>query len=51
VLGTFAADTHPPIVYPAALTKNAKSDAVGLLRYFEGPEAGRLFEHFGYRVA
>ena len=25
IVGTFPADTHPPIIYPAAVTKDAKS--------------------------
>jgi molybdate transport system substrate-binding protein len=51
VLGVFAADTHPPIVYPAALTKGAKPEAAALLAFLGGPEAAGVFEHFGYHPA
>ena len=51
VLGSFAADTHPPIVYPAALTSGAKPAAQTLLAFLGGPEAAAVFQLFGYRMA
>ena len=41
VAGTFPADSHPPIIYPVALTKDATNpDAASLLAYLRGPPAG-----------
>lgn len=48
VVGVFPASTHPPIVYPAALTSAAKPDAARLLDFLEGPAAAAVFEHFGF---
>jgi molybdate transport system substrate-binding protein len=51
IVGAFPADTHPPIVYPAAAlaaSKNAKS--AELLRYLSGPDASAIFERYGFTV-
>lgn len=50
VIGTFADNTHPPIVYPAALTKEAKPLAREFLDYLEGPEAGAVFRKAGFVI-
>ncbi|NNM71290.1 molybdate ABC transporter substrate-binding protein [Enterovirga aerilata] len=51
VLATFPADTHPPIVYPVAVTKEAASpDAAALLAFLRGPEARAAFEKQGFTV-
>jgi molybdate transport system substrate-binding protein len=51
VVGTFPADTHPPIIYPAALTRNAtKPDAAAFLAYIASPAAKPLFETQGFSV-
>jgi molybdate transport system substrate-binding protein len=49
VLGAFSAGSHPPIVYPAALTTAAKGEAARrLLEYLGSPAARRLFEKHGF---
>ncbi len=51
VVGTFPADSHPPIVYPVALTKAAKNpDAATFLAFLRGPEAREAFEKQGFTV-
>lgn len=51
VVGTFPADSHPPIVYPAAITKDSTSpDAAALLDFLAGPEAAKIFEAHGFSV-
>lgn len=52
VIGTFPADTHPPITYPAAAM--AESDNPlneTFLDYLRGPEARAAFESEGFRMA
>jgi molybdate transport system substrate-binding protein len=51
VVGTFPADTHPPIVYPVAAVAGRESAAVsGFLDHLRGPEARRAFERQGFAV-
>ena len=50
VVGTFPADSHPPILYPVALTANAKPDARAFLDYLISPAAKPFFEAQGFRV-
>lgn len=51
IVATFPADSHPPIVYPVALTKDsANPDAAGLLAYLRGPAAKAAFERQGFTV-
>jgi molybdate transport system substrate-binding protein len=51
VIGTFSEDTHPPIVYPIALTAHAAHpDAAALLAYLRSDQAKRLFEGQGFTV-
>ena len=51
VLGTFPADSHPPIVYPAAkLARSQSSAAEGFLDYLHSPEAAPRFEENGFAV-
>ena len=50
VIATFPDDTHPPIVYPVALTKDAKPLAREFLHYLEGPEASAVFRKSGFIV-
>jgi molybdate transport system substrate-binding protein len=51
LLGTFPDSSHPPIVYPAALTMAAPhADAADrLLAYLRSPEVRTMFDDFGYR--
>jgi molybdate transport system substrate-binding protein len=51
ILGTFPEDSHPPIVYPAALLANSKDARTGeFLRYLAGAEARAAFEKNGFIV-
>lgn len=51
VVGTFPADSHPPIVYPAADLANRDSAAEdAFLDYLKGPEARAAFERQGFVV-
>ena len=50
VLATFPADSHKPIVYPAALTKAAKAEAAALLQALSTPEAVAAFTAQGFEV-
>jgi molybdate transport system substrate-binding protein len=51
IVETFPEDSHPPIVYPAAVTAEAASpDANALLAYLQGAGARKLFEADGFTV-
>jgi len=52
VVDTFPADTHPPIVYPAALTVSGKSPAAKpLLDYLRSVPARAVWEKYGCQHA
>jgi molybdate transport system substrate-binding protein len=48
ILGTFPADSHPPIVYPVALTPAAGPAAVQYLAFLRSPAAKTIFETHGF---
>ncbi|MBD1549085.1 molybdate ABC transporter substrate-binding protein [Roseibium aggregatum] len=48
VLAVFPANSHPAIVYPAALTKNAGDGARGFLDFLTGPDAQAIFTDSGF---
>jgi molybdate transport system substrate-binding protein len=50
VVATFPENTHEPIVYPVALTRDANPDAARFLAYLKGPEAGRIFSSAGFDI-
>jgi molybdate transport system substrate-binding protein len=50
IVGTFPETTHPPIVYPVALTSEAQADAGQFLIYLRGPQARAVFERAGFNV-
>ena len=51
IIDTFPEDTHPPIIYPAAVTAEAASpDAGAFLAYLQSPAARGLFESQGFTV-
>lgn len=51
VVGTFPADSHPPIIYPAAVTKDSKSpDARPFLALLKSAKARPAFEKQGFTV-
>jgi molybdate transport system substrate-binding protein len=48
IVATFPADSHPPIVYPVALTTSAKPDAADYLTFLRSPRAKAIFERYGF---
>jgi molybdate transport system substrate-binding protein len=50
IVGVFPADSHPPIVYPVALTATAKSDAGSYLAFLRTRQAKSIFERYGFNV-
>jgi molybdate transport system substrate-binding protein len=51
IIGTFPENTHPPIIYPIALTASAMHpDAVQFLAYLKSAKARPLFEAQGFSV-
>jgi molybdate transport system substrate-binding protein len=50
VVGIFPEDSHAPIVYPAALTKNASPAAKDFLAFLSGAQAKAIFEKAGFTV-
>ena len=50
IVGVFPEDSHPPIIYPVAMTKDAKSEAAQYLTFLTTPEAKAVFERYGFRV-
>ncbi|MFK7745209.1 MAG: molybdate ABC transporter substrate-binding protein [Roseobacter sp.] len=51
VLAEFPAQSHPPIVYPAALTTRARSlNAPRFLDYLQSPGADEVFKRYGFTV-
>ena len=51
IVDAFPADSHPPIIYPAAVAKDAKSgDAKAFLDYLKSSKARPAFEKQGFTV-
>ena len=48
VIGSFPADSHPMIVYPAALTAAATPRAAAYLEFLQSPAARAIFEQRGF---
>jgi molybdate transport system substrate-binding protein len=48
IVGAFPADSHPPIVYPVALTAAARPDAARYLAFLRSQTANLIFETFGF---
>jgi len=48
VVGTFPAESHQPIVYPAALTTTAGEDAAAFLHHLSSPAAQAVFQANGF---
>ncbi len=48
IIGAFPAYSHPPIVYPVALTVNAKPDAGQYLAFLRSQTAKAVFETYGF---
>ena len=49
IVGTFPADSHPPIIYPVAATSTAKPDAAGYLAFLKTSAAKAIFEKYGFK--
>ena len=50
IIAVFPQDAYPRIVYPAALTKEARPEARGFLAYLSGARARAIFEKAGFPV-
>jgi len=51
VIGTFPEDSHPPIVYPVAVTSASKNvDAAEFMKYLQSDKAKAIFESQGFIV-
>jgi len=48
VIGTFPDDSHPPIIYPVAATRQAKPEAMQYLDYLRSAAAKTIFESYGF---
>lgn len=51
IVGTFPEDSHPPIVYPVALTRAAKPEAQAFLDHLKSAKARAVFEKHGFAGA
>ena len=53
VIGTFPAESHPPITYPFAVTRRAAANlqARALHAFLTGPEAAATWQRFGFTLA
>jgi molybdate transport system substrate-binding protein len=51
IVGTFPDSSHPPIIYPIALTKDSTNpDAAAFLDYIRSPAARPAFERQGFTI-
>jgi molybdate transport system substrate-binding protein len=50
LVDVFPADSHPPIIYPLALTQHARASAPAYVKFLEGATARRIFERYGFVV-
>jgi molybdate transport system substrate-binding protein len=48
IIGTFPADSHPPIIYPVAATATAKGEAKDYLDYLHSSAAKAVLEKYGF---
>jgi molybdate transport system substrate-binding protein len=48
IVGTFPADSHPPIIYPVAATSTAKPEAREYLDYLRSSAAKTVLEKYGF---
>ncbi|HEV2442279.1 MAG TPA: molybdate ABC transporter substrate-binding protein [Steroidobacteraceae bacterium] len=48
IVGVFPADSHPPIVYPVALTRQADAASARYLAFITGADARRIFRKWGF---
>lgn len=50
ILAAFPEGSHPPIVYPVALTRDGSPDAAAFLAFLRSAQAKPLFERHGFTV-
>ena len=51
IVGRFPADSHPPIIYPAAILAESKNpDAAAFLTHVKSPKMKSVFEKHGFTV-
>jgi molybdate transport system substrate-binding protein len=51
VVGTFPSDSHPPIIYPVAVTAGSKNaDAGELMKFLQSAEAQDIFKAQGFTI-
>jgi len=51
IVGTFPADSYPPVIYPGAIVAGSENpNAVTFLGFLGGPSARSVFEHYGFTV-
>jgi molybdate transport system substrate-binding protein len=48
IVGTFPVDSHPPIIYPVAVTATAKPEANDYLAFLRSQAAKAVFEKYGF---
>ena len=48
IVGTFPADSHPPIIYPVAATTTAKAEAADYLDFLRSSAAKTILEKYGF---
>src|ERR1700726_2451213 len=48
IVGTFPADSHPPIIYPVAATATAKPEAADYLAFLRSSASKTIFEKYGF---
>jgi molybdate transport system substrate-binding protein len=48
IVGTFPADSHPPIIYPVAATTTASAEAAEYLAFLRSSAAKTIFERYGF---
>lgn len=50
IVGIFPDDSHPPIIYPVAMTAGAKADAAPYLAFLRTEAAATIFKRYGFTV-
>ncbi len=51
IVGIFPEDSHPPVIYPVAITAESKNpDAAKFLAFLESPQAAPYFQKQGFTV-
>src|ERR1700716_693331 len=48
IVGTFPADSHPPIIYPVAATATAKAETADYLSFLRSSAAKTILEKYGF---